>query len=166
MCRRLTSIALAVRDRTVTAHEVVTAHEMTRVTFTDLAPEEIAAYVATDSPRDKAGAYGIQDDLGSVFVSGIAGDYFTVVGLPLHRLYRTLRAEFGAVVAVSVSERSSAANGASKSAAVCAEARGTSVRKRARKARGLKTGTGCGMGVGEVASESRGEISRWSAGSR
>ena len=89
-----TGIALARADQTVTAHE------RTRVTFADLAPEEIAAYVATGSPMDKAGAYGIQDDLGSLFVAGIEGDYFNVVGLPLHRLYKSLRAEFGAVVSL------------------------------------------------------------------
>jgi septum formation protein len=66
--------------------------ELTRVTFADLSDDEIAAYVATGSPRDKAGSYGIQDDLGAVFVERIDGDYFNVVGLPLRRLYATLRA--------------------------------------------------------------------------
>lgn len=74
------------------------AHEATDVTFGALTADEIAAYVATGSPMDKAGAYGIQDDLGALFVSGVSGDYFNVVGLPLHRLYRTLRSDFGAIV--------------------------------------------------------------------
>ena len=68
----------------------VTAHERTEVTFASLTDAEIAAYVATGSPMDKAGAYGIQDDAGALFVSGVHGDYYNVVGLPLHRLYRTL----------------------------------------------------------------------------
>lgn len=71
-----------------------TAHETTRVTFADLTEDEIARYVDTDSPLDKAGGYGIQDDAGALFVRRIEGDYFNVVGLPLHRLYRTLRNGF------------------------------------------------------------------------
>ena len=74
----------------------VTTHEATEVTFAPLAASEIEAYVATGSPMDKAGAYGIQDDLGSLFVARIEGDFFNVVGLPLHRLYQTLREHFGA----------------------------------------------------------------------
>lgn len=70
------------------------AHEATAVTFAPLSEDEIAAYVRTGSPLDKAGAYGIQDDLGALFVSGIRGDYYNVVGLPLHRLYRMLREHF------------------------------------------------------------------------
>lgn len=66
------------------------AHEATAVTFAPLAPDEIAAYVATGSPMDKAGAYGIQDDHGALLIEGVHGDYYNVVGLPLHRLYRTL----------------------------------------------------------------------------
>ena len=72
----------------------VTAHERTSVTFAVLSADEIAAYVAAGSPMDKAGAYGIQDDAGALFVSGVHGDYYNVVGLPLHRLYRTLRLHF------------------------------------------------------------------------
>ncbi len=62
----------------------------TKVTFSTLECELIERYVATGSPMDKAGAYGIQDDWGSVFVERIEGDYYNVVGLPLNRLYREL----------------------------------------------------------------------------
>jgi septum formation protein len=72
----------------------VTAHEATEVTFAPLSREEIESYVRTGSPRDKAGGYGIQDDAGALFVAGVRGDYYNVVGLPLHRLYQTLRAHF------------------------------------------------------------------------
>ncbi|MEL6617141.1 MAG: Maf family protein, partial [Bacteroidota bacterium] len=75
----------------VHGEERVRAFEATDVTFAPLAEAEISAYVATGSPMDKAGGYGIQDDAGALFVSRIDGDYFNVVGLPLHRLYRTLR---------------------------------------------------------------------------
>jgi septum formation protein len=81
------------------SRRVVTAHERTEVTFAPLTDAEIAAYVATGSPMDKAGAYGIQDDAGALFVSGVAGDYYNVVGLPLHRLYRTLRDHFSDLLA-------------------------------------------------------------------
>lgn len=72
----------------------ISAHEATQVTFASLSDREIAAYVATGSPLDKAGAYGIQDDLGALFVEGVRGDYYNVVGLPLHRLYRLVRTHF------------------------------------------------------------------------
>lgn len=65
--------------------------EETKVTFGSLTQEEINAYTATGSPLDKAGAYGIQDDPGSLFVKSINGDYNTVVGLPLFRLYNELK---------------------------------------------------------------------------
>lgn len=77
----------------------LTASESTEVTFAPLTDEEIDAYVASGSPMDKAGAYGIQDDYGAVFVSHIQGDYYNVVGLPLHRLYRLLRDQFSDLIA-------------------------------------------------------------------
>ena len=72
---------------------VATQHECTTVTFRELEPEEISHYIATGEPMDKAGAYGIQG-LGAMLVSGIEGDYFNVVGLPIFRLSRIL-AGFG-----------------------------------------------------------------------
>ena len=71
-----------------------TAHAVTHVTFGDLSDAEIDAYVATGSPLDKAGAYGIQDDAGALLVERIEGDYANVVGLPLRLLYVTLRDAF------------------------------------------------------------------------
>ena len=65
--------------------------EKTKVAFGDLDPELIHSYVATESPMDKAGAYGIQDSHGALFVKEIWGDYYNVVGFPLHRFYTTMK---------------------------------------------------------------------------
>jgi septum formation protein len=65
--------------------------EKTKVTFRKIDKDEIKDYIAGGSPMDKAGAYGIQDDFGAVFVKRIEGCYYNVVGLPLTRLYILLR---------------------------------------------------------------------------
>jgi nucleoside triphosphate pyrophosphatase len=59
----------------------------TRVRFVGLTPEEIAAYVASGEPMDKAGGYAIQG-LASKFIDRIEGDYFNVVGLPVALVWR------------------------------------------------------------------------------
>ena len=64
--------------------------EMTRLRFRPLSEEEISAYVATGSPMDKAGAYGIQDQA-AIFVEAMDGDYYNVMGLPLCSLAKALR---------------------------------------------------------------------------
>lgn len=68
---------------------VVSFCETTRVTFAALTSEEIWSYVRSGEPMDKAGAYGIQG-LGGQMVRGIDGCYFTVMGLPMHRLSAAL----------------------------------------------------------------------------
>ncbi len=73
---------------------IVTAGAETHVRFASLSDDEIESYVATTSPMDKAGAYGIQDHTGPFFVQNLNGDYYNVVGLPLRRLYETLRTHF------------------------------------------------------------------------
>lgn len=65
--------------------------ERTAVTFRGLDVYEIKDYIASGSPMDKAGAYGIQDDFGAVFVKKIEGCYYNVVGLPLTKLYKALK---------------------------------------------------------------------------
>jgi septum formation protein len=72
---------------------VLTEHEATAVQFRPLTAQEIADYVHTGEPMDKAGAYGIQG-YGALLVERIQGDYFNVVGLPVCRLGRML-AQFG-----------------------------------------------------------------------
>ena len=69
----------------------VTGVEETLVTFRDIPRSEIEEYVAGGSPMDKAGAYGIQDDYGAVFVTRIEGCFYNVVGLPLSSLYSALQ---------------------------------------------------------------------------
>lgn len=70
--------------------QLETRPETTAVRFADLTEEDIRRYIATGEPMDKAGAYGIQG-LAALFVTGIAGDYFNVMGLPLHLVGEMLR---------------------------------------------------------------------------
>ncbi|MDQ1001337.1 septum formation protein [Neobacillus niacini] len=65
-------------------------YERTEVWFWELTDEEINFYVQSGEPLDKAGAYGIQQ-LGSMLVKKISGDYFAVVGLPSSKTYRELK---------------------------------------------------------------------------
>ena len=67
----------------------ITFSEQTRVRFYKLSKKEIAEYIATGEPFDKAGAYGIQGK-GFFLVEGITGDYYNVMGLPITRLRREL----------------------------------------------------------------------------
>jgi septum formation protein len=64
-------------------NKTLTKSVETTVHFKKLSKKEIENYVATGEPMDKAGAYGIQEK-GAVFIERIEGDFFTVVGLPLH----------------------------------------------------------------------------------
>jgi septum formation protein len=62
------------------------------VTFRTLSAEEIAYYVEQHRPFDKAGAYGVQDWIGYTAVSRVEGSFYTVMGLPMHRVYEELLA--------------------------------------------------------------------------
>ena len=68
-------------------------YEKTEVCFKSLDINEIKDYINTGEPMDKAGAYGIQN-FGSLFVEGLNGDYFNVVGLPVCKLGKVLREDF------------------------------------------------------------------------
>ncbi len=63
---------------------------VTDVTFKELSQDEIDYYVTNYRPYDKAGAYGIQEWIGYVGVTGIRGSFFNVMGLPVQRLYSEL----------------------------------------------------------------------------
>lgn len=65
---------------------------ITDVTFKQLTDEEIDYYIKTYRPFDKAGAYGIQEWIGYVGVTGLNGSYFNVMGLPVQRIYQELAA--------------------------------------------------------------------------
>jgi septum formation protein len=65
--------------------------DSTKVTFKELSEEEIIHYVDRYQPLDKAGAYGAQDWIGMVAITKIEGSYFTVMGLPMHKVYTHLQ---------------------------------------------------------------------------
>ena len=68
--------------------------EVTGVRFSPLTESDIALYIASDEPYDKAGAYAVQG-MASLWIEGLEGDYFNVVGLPVKRLHDMLRDSFG-----------------------------------------------------------------------
>ena len=75
----------------VRSGDALTRFVNTQVWFRRLAADEILSYVDSGSPMDKAGAYGIQDDFGAVFVRKIVGDFYNVMGLPLCDFYCAYR---------------------------------------------------------------------------
>ncbi len=70
--------------------KMINEYEKTEVTFRKLKESEIKEYVVGGSPMDKAGAYGIQDDYGAIFIEKINGCYYNVVGLPLTKVYQAM----------------------------------------------------------------------------
>jgi septum formation protein len=66
------------------------ALDLCHVTFDELTDDFIEQYVATGSPMDKAGAYGVQDVMGLVGVTKLDGSFYTVMGMPTHRLHTLL----------------------------------------------------------------------------
>jgi septum formation protein len=61
------------------------------VTFAELDAEEINYYIEHCKPYDKAGAYGIQEWIGYVGISGLEGSFYNVMGLPTRKLYQCLK---------------------------------------------------------------------------
>ena len=60
------------------------------VTFSEMTAEEIEDYISKDEPYDKAGAYALQGEA-AIYISCIQGDYYTIVGLPVHLVYKHLQ---------------------------------------------------------------------------
>lgn len=81
----ITGVTITTRQKQVTFSAV------TEVEFATLDDVEIADYVETFKPLDKAGAYGIQEWIGCIGVKNINGSFYNVMGLPLHRLYSELK---------------------------------------------------------------------------
>lgn len=80
-----TGVCLRTRQRTLSFTEETTVH------FKALDDNEINHYIDHYKPYDKAGAYGIQEWIGMVGISGIDGCFYNVMGLPLSRLYTALK---------------------------------------------------------------------------
>lgn len=68
--------------------------DITQVTFDEISKEEMNYYIDNYQPFDKAGAYGIQEWIGMTKISSITGSFFTVMGLPINRVYQHLKRDF------------------------------------------------------------------------
>ena len=85
-CKHQVVTGVCLTTRQVQRHFSVT----TDVTFKQLSDEEINYYIERFQPFDKAGAYGIQEWIGYIGVTGLEGSYFNVMGLPVQRIYTEL----------------------------------------------------------------------------
>lgn len=85
MHRVITGVCLRSAQQTVSFADVAHVH------FRELSAEEIAYYVERHRPLDKAGAYGVQDWIGYTAVERIEGSFYTVMGLPMHRVHTELK---------------------------------------------------------------------------
>ena len=74
-----------------TATQVKTFSSFSLVHFSQLDENDIEYYIDTYKPFDKAGAYGIQEWIGYIGISGIEGSFYNVMGLPTHQLYKALK---------------------------------------------------------------------------
>lgn len=83
--RVITGVCLRTADRILSFADVAVVH------FRPLSAEEIHYYVREHKPLDKAGAYGVQDWIGYTAVERIEGSFYTVMGLPMHRVYAALK---------------------------------------------------------------------------
>ncbi len=78
----------------ITERGIITESETTHVSFDEIDLCELEHYLDTDEPYDKAGAYAIQG-YASLWIRGIVGDYFNVVGLPVKHLSDLMKRELG-----------------------------------------------------------------------
>ncbi len=70
-----------------------TAVETAYVTFDEMSEQEIEDYISTDEPYDKAGGYAVQGRA-ALYIAGVTGDWYSVVGLPIHTVKNLLEEEF------------------------------------------------------------------------
>jgi septum formation protein len=68
-----------------------TISDVAEVTFKPLTETEIEYYITHYRPFDKAGAYGVQEWIGMIGIPRIEGSFYTIMGLPLHKIYELLR---------------------------------------------------------------------------
>jgi septum formation protein len=81
----MTGVCIMTEERTETFVDIA------NVFFKELTDEEINYYIRTCKPFDKAGSYGVQDFIGMVGIPRMEGSYFTVMGLPVHKVYEELK---------------------------------------------------------------------------
>lgn len=79
--------AVTIRD----CHREETFEDSTLVSFRELSDEEIIFYIDTYKPFDKAGAYGVQEWIGYVAITGIRGSFYNVMGFPVHKVHTELK---------------------------------------------------------------------------
>jgi septum formation protein len=75
----------------MSSSKVTSFVDETEVEFRKLEPFEIEYYLEKYQPYDKAGAYGVQEFIGSIGIKSLKGSYFNVMGLPIHRVYEILK---------------------------------------------------------------------------
>lgn len=81
----ITGLTVADQQRSITIDDMAEVH------FREMDMPEISTYIKSWRPMDKAGAYGIQDWIGLAVITKIVGSYYTIMGLPTHRLYDLLK---------------------------------------------------------------------------
>ena len=83
--RVISGVCVTIKDRSESFADTSIVH------FAELTDEEIDYYILHYRPLDKAGAYGIQEWIGNIGISGINGDFYNVMGLPTRKLYQLLK---------------------------------------------------------------------------
>ena len=83
--RVISGVCVTTKDRSESFADTSIVH------FAELSDEEIDYYIQYYRPLDKAGAYGIQEWIGNIGISGINGDFYNVMGLPTRKLYQVLK---------------------------------------------------------------------------
>ena len=83
--RVISGVCVTTKDRSESFADTSIVH------FAELTDEEIDHYIQHYHPLDKAGAYGIQEWIGNIGISGINGDFYNVMGLPTRKLYQVLK---------------------------------------------------------------------------
>jgi len=81
----ITGVTIRTKDK------AISFYDSTKVEFYELSKDEIEFYVVNNKPFDKAGSYGIQEWIGYIGIKKMDGDFYNVMGLPVHKIYRKLK---------------------------------------------------------------------------